>query len=143
MKKFVFPLQPVLNWRDHLHNADRTHLQTLLTEQAKVRGASAEVDKELRTGVVEENLDSSELHRLATYKAFLRAKAVELEAQSELCQRKVTEQRSRCIESQRAQKIIEKLKQKRMADWKHSIDRESDSNAEETYVANWNRKLTL
>ena len=38
MKKFAFPLQPVLNWRDHLHTADRTHLQTLLTEQAKVKG---------------------------------------------------------------------------------------------------------
>ena len=141
MTRFHFPLQRVLDWR-------RTQLEL---EEAKLRQRSAElaaVDHaraELQAGAVHTEYEvrrwaqvgGSDLGALAAYRARVHAEETQLHARRTECTRALAEQQVSMLEARRRCRLLERLKERRLAEWKAAAERELDEVASDSYLAQW------
>src|ERR1039458_7519716 len=56
------------------------------------------------------------------------------------CEQQVAAQRQKVLEAQRQCRLLEKLEQRRHAEWRREADREMESLAAESFLARWNRQ---
>lgn len=141
MTRFHFPLQRVLDWR-------KTQLEL---EEAKFRQRAAElvgVEKaraELQAGAVHTEFEvrkwgsvgGSELGSLAEYRAHVKVEEGRLAARRAECARALAAQQASMLEARRRCRLLEKLKERRLAEWKAAADKELDEIASESFLAQW------
>jgi hypothetical protein len=139
--QFHFPLQKVLDWR-------RTQLEI---EEAKFRQASeavAAVDRaraEVQATAAQAELEvrrwdgvaGRDLHALAGYRLHARAQDQALAAKRVECSRQAAAQQSVMLEARRRSRLLERLRERRLAEWKAAQTRELDALASESYIAQW------
>jgi hypothetical protein len=141
MQRFQFPLQRILDWR-------RTQLEI---EEGKFRQrgeALAAVDRaraELEAQVVHterevrrwDSVGGADLRALDEYRKYVRAEEARLAADRAERARAVAAQQAAMLEARRRFRLLERLKDRRLAEWKTACDRELDEIAAESYLAQW------
>jgi len=141
MTRFHFPLQRVLEWR-------KTQLEV---EEAKFRqsvaalGAVERARAELQAGAVHtehevrrwERVGGSDLGALAEYRAHVRAEEARLAARRAECVGAVAAQQATMLEARRRCRLLERLRERRLAEWTAANDRELEEIASESYLAQW------
>jgi flagellar export protein FliJ len=141
--RFHFPLQRVLDWR-------RTQLEI---EEAKFRQATATlaaVDHaraELEAGAVRTEFEvrrwdpvgGDDLAAFGAYRIRVRQEEVRLAAKRSECARAAAAQQAAILEARRRLKLLERLKERRLAEWTAASDREMEEIASESYLAQWGR----
>jgi hypothetical protein len=139
--RFQFPLQKVLDWR-------RTQLEI---EEGKFRQrveAVAAVDRaraELEAGAVHtecevrrwDPVDGGDLRALGEYRAGVRASEARLTAERAERARALAAQQAAMLEARRRFRLLERLRERRVAEWKSACDRELDEIASESFLAQW------
>ncbi|MGE5645107.1 MAG: hypothetical protein ACM336_04885 [Acidobacteriota bacterium] len=142
MQRFHFRLGSVLGWRALQLELERGKLETLLAGRkriaqdlarlAEVREAS---EKLLASDAVEgQDLAALDAHRYALARAAARLRASEAE-----CDRDIARQRANVLEAERRVRLLERLKERRLAEWQAAVDRELEALASETFLAKWVR----
>jgi len=99
--------------------------------EIEAEGIRAETDVRSQTVVA-----GSELAALSRFRLRVRAREAEIARQRIECARKLAEQQKVMLEAQRRVKLLERLEERRRAEWKAAHDRELDEIAAESFLAN-------
>jgi flagellar export protein FliJ len=141
LTRFHFPLQRVLDWR-------KTQLELEEAKFQQAAGALAAVDRaraELQAAFVHTehevrrwgHVGGSDLGALSEYRAHVRTQEGRLAARRAECARAVAAQQAAMLEARRRCRLLERLKERRLAEWKAAADREVDETASESFLAQW------
>jgi flagellar export protein FliJ len=144
MRRFRFRLETVLGWRRVNLELEETKLQRLFGELHQIDLAAERLDAEkaeaeravLRSASVEaDDLAALDRHRLHVAREKQR-----LRRQRADCQRRIAAQREQVLKAERDVRLLEKLKERRLAEWQVGADREQEALASELFLARWNRR---
>jgi flagellar export protein FliJ len=143
MASFHFPLQRVLDYRRTQLEVEEVKFRQSVAELAALDHARAE----LEAGAVRtecevrrwDPLGGDDLAALGAYRIRVRSEERRLALKRSECARAVAAQQAAMLESRRRLRLLERLKEKRLAEWTAARDRELDEIASESYLAQWGR----
>ena len=141
MKKFHFPLDRVLAWRQTLVRLEQVKLERLFQELRQVQDQAALLLGE------QESVERSVIHasstlglELAAFESFRKASATRsaaLKREGSACLEKIRSQREVISLKERNVRLLEKLREDRWRAWGLEENREVDQQAEEGYLGRW------
>jgi flagellar export protein FliJ len=144
MRAFEFPLRRVLEWRRTQFELEENKLRQLAATLEELRLAAVRLDlvKGRAEVAVRQSavVEACDLWALAAYRQRLIAELKALALRRTACQREVDAQRQKVMEAQRQCRLLEKLEQRRRAEWSRAADREMENLAAESFLALWNRQ---
>ena len=139
MKRFHFPLDRVMEWRDRRAESERMQLQRLHNLRASLASSRAELEAVVASNrVVPPGGDltsACDLHQLAAYVEGMRRREQLLRVQEGECHQAVTRQTEICLNADRDHKLLVKLRDRRLASWTSELDRETEHAAAESWLA--------
>lgn len=145
MKRFVFPLERVLEWRRIRAEMEQSRLERLLGEQRRLEEAAAELAAALeeargalsRQAAAGVAIDAAALAALEEFAAGARIQQEMFRRrQAELAGR-IQAQRARLAAAQRDLRLMEKLRERARSAWELDYARELEKLASELYLARW------
>jgi hypothetical protein len=144
MSAFRFPLEKVLNWRRTQLEIEEAKLQRLVAQRLALERARAELEA---AGVHAEadvrgwgSVAGGDLAALSGFRRHVSAKEREIAGHHAECEKAIGEQRRVMVEAQRRCRLLERLRERRHADWKAAADRDLEAMATESYLARWTRE---
>jgi hypothetical protein len=144
VRAFVFPLRRALEWRRTQLNLEENKLQRLTAALEELRLAEVRLDlvKARTEQAVREagTVEANDLWALAAYRQRLMAQLRALAQQKREGEQQVAAQRRWMLEVQRQCRLLEKLEERRRAEWQADADREMEALAAESFLALWNRR---
>jgi hypothetical protein len=144
MRAFEFPLRQALQWRRSQLELEENKLRRLAASLDELALAAVRLDlvKGRAEGAVRQAplVDAGDLWALAAYRQRLLAELRALALRRLACEREVAAQRQKVLEAQRQCRLLEKLEQRRLAEWQRAADSELESLAAESFLARWNRQ---
>jgi len=144
MPAYQFSLRRVLEWRRTQLGLEEGKLRQLAAGIQELVLAAARVD--LAKGRAEQAVsqapavEAGDLWALAAYRQRLIAELQALAARKKAAEQRLAEQRQRVLEAQRQCRLLEKLEERRRAEWGRAADRELENLAAESFLAAWNRR---
>ena len=143
MKAFRFSLQRVLEWRAVQLRTEEEKLSQLQQQLSALQIRDKELaaslvksDLELRSRAVIPSVELAAItgfrHRVDSHRLKLRQACAKLE-------REIDEQRKRLLDARKDHRVLEKLKEKRRAEWTYLHDRELENIAADAFLAQWAR----
>ena len=144
MRAFEFPLRQALEWRRRNWKWRRTSCASWRPDVEEwpwqavrldlVRGRAEEAVRQVRRGGGRRSLGAGGLPS-ASDGGDAGAGARQAE-----CEQQMASQRQRRREAQRQCRLLEKLEQRRRAEWRVEADKEMENLAAESFLARWNRQ---
>ncbi|MBV8810449.1 MAG: hypothetical protein JO033_17400 [Acidobacteriaceae bacterium] len=143
MRKFVFELDSVLRLRRQQLQAEEGKLRALLAERRRLEQVRASLETE-GTDAAEyihafQSPSVGDLRALASHKLGLQAREKTLAASIEANEHAIEVQTSTVIRAKRNEKLLAKLRNRRLADWIRDVDRATEAEIQEAWTALWNR----
>ena len=137
MKKFNFPFERAMDWREKKAEQERLELQrlnsarnTLERRQEDLLAAAGEANRSLAEAA---HVSGADLRHTATFLASLRTSAQDLQKLHQLCQSEIEAQTQRCLVADRDFKLLSRLRDQRFASWQYEYNRESEQTAAEAW----------
>ena len=144
MKTFHFPLERVLDWRRTQLEIEEARFRQAATTLAAVDHARAELAAGLVRAECEvrraQAVSGIDLAALSAYRARARHESARLEGKRTECARALADRQAAMLEARRRLRLLERLKERRVAEWKAARDREVEETASESYLAQWGRR---
>jgi flagellar export protein FliJ len=143
MKKFSFPLGRVIDWRQTQARVEESKLETLYAEQRAIDTSKAALEKEreaAKKAVVARGATGTDLARLAEFRRFSVPELTRLDKMRTDCSKRIAAQIQVVTLKRRDVRLLERLKQQKLIAWNHELSREIDAQADEAYLAKWNRQ---
>ncbi len=143
MKRFSFPLGRVMDWRGMHARLEELKLENLYAELRSIDAKIAALLEE-RSLSDQAVLDASvvagsELAALSAFRRFSVAEHTRLGCLRADCSQRVSAQIQVVAAKRRDVRLLERLKQQRLAAWSVEFNREIDAQAEESHLAKWTR----
>lgn len=141
MKKFRFPLQKLLNYRHSQLAGEQARLERLLAEQADLEQRRAALEREER--MASESLrrlpvlTADQLSAAAAFRRYAASEAARLGAEICAAAGRVAAQREAVLSARREVEVLEKLRERRLHDWRREVDQETERQTAELVVARW------
>ena len=144
MKPFRFRLEKVLEWRrlelareEAQFRQQTAALAAIDRSRAELEAGGIRAESEIRQmrGVA-----GSELCALDAYRLEVRRGQARLAEKRRECERLVAERQRALVEAQRRCRLLERLKERRLDEWKHELDHELQELGQESFLARWNRE---
>ncbi len=144
MRGFQFSLERVLSWRRTELRVEEARLGPLAAERARLEAAHVEIVRAhmhaqedlLASGPV----DGAQLEALAHYRVRLEKQKIVVEEKAQQCREQIAAQQTRIVEAQRRARLLEKLRGRRLEEWRSAADGEMESFAGEAFLAGWQRR---
>jgi flagellar export protein FliJ len=137
VKKFEFRLASVLRLRETRLAAEKIKLQELLAERERLQKNLETYEKEQKDAVAwvqnTPDANSADLRALSAFLLGSKARRNTIQQAIEGCAVDIQEQRARLMQAERNQKLLLKLKDKRLAAWQYDADRELEIIAQEAW----------
>jgi hypothetical protein len=144
MKKFVFSLNRVMDWRDTQARVAESKLQKLHAELASIEARSTLLLKERSRSDLEllaaPSATGAELRAISAFRRFSVIEHTRLEALRTDFTRRIAAQLQVVVAKRRDVRLLERLKEQRFAAWQTDFNREIDAQAEESHLAKWNSR---
>jgi hypothetical protein len=144
MKSFQYPLQRALDWRrTELQLAEARLEQQLaaLAELDRTRAELAAIGARTEEAVREYNpLAGRDLTALGSFRLLIKVREKELALRRAESQRELAARQAGLLEARRRCRLLERLKERRWAEWQQARDRELEELASDSYLARWNRR---
>lgn len=86
------------------------------------------------------SIDSADLAALETYRQWVDRRQIELEGEAARLEAAIAAQRRTLLEASREFRLLEKLRERRFAEWKRLAETEFEAEAGELYLAKWQRR---
>jgi flagellar export protein FliJ len=141
VKAFRFPLESALALRRRQCEAEERKLELALAALRELdarRESLAREETEARAAVVASSSPSpQELWSLSQYLARARREQNELAVRRWRQEEAVAAQRACLVEARRKFRLLEQLKEERLAEWRREFARELETLAAEAYLARW------
>jgi flagellar export protein FliJ len=141
MKPFRFALQRVLEFRATRVEAEEQKLTALQEELAGLERTVEQLEQSreqsARALATAGQVRGEELWALTHFCTRLDRERVELDQKSSDCARKLVWQQKRYTQARREHRLLEKLRERQLAEWKREAGREMEKVAGELYLARW------
>jgi hypothetical protein len=147
MKAFQFRLDRVLDWYANRYQLEQARLASALAAlhatQKNIARFQAECVSVERDIMGRHDIEARDFPALGLYR--LRARQLERAFNEELQRREqaVREQMQRVMEAQRRLRLLEKLRDRRLAEHRYLEDKELAAIADEAFLAKWDRPNAL
>jgi hypothetical protein len=147
MTTFKFPLQKAHEWRRTQLELAEARVEQQLAALAAIDQERAELDAMGQRTEVEVRqfapLDGGHLSALGTFRLAIRARGRDLAGKRAECLKELAVRQAAVLEARRRCRLLERLKERRLAEWKKAADRELDELAADSYLAQWARRRAL
>jgi hypothetical protein len=146
MKRFVFPLQRVMDWRTLQVRSEEEEKLANLQQQAEALAlrenalTTAELNSEIEL-LKRPSIEGSDLQALALFQERVHKERANLQVRRKQFEAQVVEQRKRLLKARRDVRVLEKLKESRLRTWTYMSDRETENTAAESFLAKWAREM--
>lgn len=141
MTSFQFPLQRVLEWRRtelELEEIQYRRQVAILAGLDRQRAELEEAGKSAERQVREWNpLAGGDLGALGGFRLHVSARQQEMALSRGECTRQLDRQHSLMLEARRRLRLLERLKERRLAEWRSACNKELEELASESYLAKW------
>ena len=145
MKKFKFPFQRAMDWRERRAEQEKSELDRL----HGVRDQIQESRKSLEQDRLELSQDSGqmtcttaeELHQIAAFSKNLHMLDLRLKAEENRCAAEIGKQRSKCTQADRDLKLLSHLHDRSRRAWEYETTRELEQVASDSWNAGYSRQL--
>jgi hypothetical protein len=139
MKRFNFPLERVRRWRSEQRSLEELKLQQLRAERQALADAKEQVQSDLAKTqqeiLAQPSFEALELESLDSFRIHVRGRVRDIENRERQWEAKVVEQRQRVIEARRQFELLDRLRQKALAEWRAAGDKEQETLAAEMFLA--------
>jgi flagellar protein FliJ len=143
MKSFRFPLQRVLEWRQAQLELEESNYRRQMEIVAGLERHVAELEA---SEVAAERLvrawnpvNGAELEALGSFRKHVKAQEREMQVPCAEARKRLAAQQQLMLEARRRVRLLEKLKERRLAEWRAAADKELEETASESFLARWNR----
>ncbi len=143
MHRFQFRLGSVLGWRAVELELEEGRLERLFTELRRRDAEALALEvrgRESAQLIAAKTLDGQQLAALSYHRHYLEREAARLAAQRTDCAKRIAAQHQRVVEAERKVRLLERLKERRLAEWNLDFNREMEALASETFLAKWARE---
>jgi hypothetical protein len=144
MNTFQFPLQRALDWRRTQLKLAEARVEQQLAALAGIDQARAELDAMGHRTEVEvrqfQSLEGGDLSALGSFRLAIKVRGRELVAKRVECQNELAARQAVMLEARRRCRLLERLKERRWAEWQSAAGRELDELAADSYLAQWARR---
>ena len=144
MTAWRFPLQRVLDWRRKQLEIEEARCKQQAAELAELDRTRAEVEAagiRAEIQVREWNpVAGHDLGALDVFRRRVRAREAEIAGLRVACTHRLGQQQQVMLEARRRCRLMERLAERRMAEWKTARDRELEELAGESSLAKWSRE---
>jgi hypothetical protein len=144
MTAFRFPLQKALDWRRTQLELAEARLREQLAALAAIDRARLELQATGRRTEVEvrafQPLAGGDLSALGSFRLLVKMRERELAARRVECQKELSVRQAALREARRSSRLLERLKERRWAEWQAARDRELEELAADSYLAQWARR---
>lgn len=143
MTSFRFPLKRILDWRRaqlEIEEANYKRQAADLAELDRARAAIEAAGIQAEVQVREWSpVAGRDLSALGTFRQRVKAREAEITVQRRECARKLGEQERVMLEARRRCRLLERLEERKLVEWRAARDHELDELAAESYLAKWAR----
>jgi len=143
MKRFNFALENVLNLRRQQLEMEQTKLGSLRAEQKALEAESARLESDVtETRRLLMVTGSAEAQDLAASDRYLRRLSAEKRRHAAKIAdwwTRATRQEQVMVQARQRVRLLEKLKERELREWKAAVDRERENLSSELYLARWKR----
>jgi flagellar export protein FliJ len=143
MRAFSFSLARVLAWRRTQMEQAEARLRDIAAsiQQFDLARRRLDLSRDRAEQAVRQApvMEAADLWALAAYRSRLLAGSRALAERKRAAEQQWEAQRQKVMETQRQYRLLEKLEQRRRAEWHAAADREAESLAAESFLAAWNR----
>jgi flagellar export protein FliJ len=143
MTSFRFPLQKVLDWRQTQLELEEVRFKQQIAALADLERARAELEA---TGIKAETqvrgwspMAGCDLAALGSFRLNVKQRESEIALRRVECQKTYEAQQAIMLEARRRCRLLERLKDRRLADWTSARDHELDELASESFLSKWGR----
>ena len=144
MNAFRFPLQKVLDWRktelgieEARYRRQIEMLAEIDRERARLEGAGAAAEEQVREW---NPVVGGELSALGSFRLHMKHREFALAQPRAECLQKIAAQQQAMLAARRRLRLLERLRERRLAEWTSARDREVEELASESYLARWNTR---
>ncbi len=141
MRAFEFPLHRALEWRQTQLELAENNMHRMAAEIEEMALAAVKLDMvKARAEVAVRQaavVEARDLWALAAYRQRMLAELQALALRRAVCEKQLAAQRQKVLEAQRQCRLLEKLEQRRHAEWRKAADREVETLAAESFLARW------
>ncbi len=144
MKKFHFPLAQAMEWRRTSLRLEESKLEALYAELAainsracRIRDAQALQEKTLAESIA---VTGAELNRLDVFTQAAKLDLTRSHQASLDCQKRIAAQMNTVVQKRRDLILLERLHERKLAEWKADFARELDQEAEELHLAKFSAR---
>lgn len=139
MRRFVFRLESVLRWRRSRFELEQNRLRELAAERDRIRLRLRRLEEQRRRLegelLASGTLSGAELAALEAWRLRQRVERARCEQALAEAERRVEAQREQALEARRRLRLLERLKERRYAEWQTEADREAEALAAECHLA--------
>jgi hypothetical protein len=144
MKSFRFNLERALEWR----RTQLTLAEARVAQQAAALAAIGQARAELdamghRADIAVRQLrplEGGDLGALGAFRVAIRARGKGLDIEQAECQKELVARQAGLAEARRRCRLLERLRERRWAEWRAGLDREVEESASDSYLAQWARR---
>jgi hypothetical protein len=144
MRNFRFSLEKVLSWRRTELQTEEARLAALFAERTRLDTARAEIRAARECAANRmfeaESVDGIELESLEGYRRRMEKELIAMDRRRAQSAEEILKQRARVVDAHRRVRLLEKLKDRRLGEWRLDWQRETDSLASEAFLARWRRQ---
>jgi len=143
MNSFRFPLQKALDWRTTELELEEARfklqvaaLAALDRERAGWEAAGISAEIQVRGW---SPLAGGDLTALGNFRLNVKQRETEVDARRVECRKSLEAQQTAMLEARRRCRLLERLKDRRLAEWQSARDHELEQLASEAFLAKWGR----
>jgi len=145
VKKFTFPLDRVLAWRRTQARIEQTKLEKLQQQlrdmDARIGGLASEENQARQMVIRSPARTGADLSAFDLFKRACSAQVKAIEKDRGMQEGRIREQQRVLALKERDVKLLEKLREQKLAAWRYEHTKEIDSQAEESYLARWRKDV--
>ena len=143
MKAFQFSLERALEWRRAQLEQSEARFKQQAAELVEIDRQRTESDAADRRAEMEvrawQPVSGEDLAALGAFRLGMRRQREILLSRRVQCERVLAERQKEMMEARRRVRLFERLKERRLTEWRAAFDRELEQQAAESYLAQWGR----
>ncbi len=144
MPPFRFRLEKVLEWRREQLELEEENfrrqlaiLRDLDRQCAELEAAGSAAERVVRAW---NPVAGGELGALGSFRLHIKARETEMAVPRNDARRRLAAQHAVVLEARRRLRLLEKLRERRLAEWRAARDKELEQTASDSYLARWGSK---
>ncbi|HXE15111.1 MAG TPA: hypothetical protein VN633_23505 [Bryobacteraceae bacterium] len=140
MKAFEFRLQRVADYRQQQLDVEKSRLQNLSGQMQRLEDERESLERQRKDAEHNvtgrgESLTGEDVMALAGFHEYVARRTKEIQQQKIELAAKIDKQRTMVVEAERSVKLLDRLKDRKLQEWKAASDRELEELAADSHLA--------